>query len=54
MMRNTIWLRLALMSVAAAMVTPVLMGQTQGGQQGKGEEKGARKGQVKQDENKKE
>jgi len=34
MTRNTIWLRLALMSVAAAMVTPVLMGQTQGGQQG--------------------
>lgn len=34
MTRNTIWLRLVLMSVAAALVTPVLMGQTQGGQQG--------------------
>ncbi len=34
MTRNTIWLRLALMTVAAAMVTPALMGQTQGGQQG--------------------
>jgi VWFA-related protein len=34
MTRNTLWLRLVLMSVAAALVTPVLMGQTQGGQQG--------------------